>query len=238
MALRENGVQRRPFRFRFGLPGGAEIIPCTLVFQPEPGFVQDGGDDDRSAKSGCAHGTSREIWPKRKVMCCFLALDQFGVFQVRGGPSRQQLRVWCLSHQLWPESRSAPTLVSSCGGHGKTCAQALQAARCVLEEWSGMASDEKYGVDGAKLRDRLGFTPRVQRLGYWYGRNRYRLVRRRGGSGSRIVEERAVVTREYSRRSGAGGVGGRENPSSTFGYLDFKRPQSGRYSSLGHGDLV
>lgn len=102
--------------FRFGLPGGAEIIPCPLVFQPEAGFVQDGGDDDRSAKRGCAHGTSREIWPKRKVMCCFLALDEFGVFQVRGGPSRQQLRVWCLSHQLWPESRSAPTLVSSCGG--------------------------------------------------------------------------------------------------------------------------
>lgn len=83
--------------------------------------------------------------------------------------SRQQLRVWRLSHQLWLESRirvgSAPTLVSSCGGHGKTCAQALQAAWCVLEEWAGMASDEwagmasdeRYGVDGAKLRDRLGF---------------------------------------------------------------------------------
>lgn len=175
-------------------------------------------------------------------MCCFLALDEFGEFQVRGGPSRQQLRVWCLSHQLWGESRirvgSAPTLVSSCGATGRRGAHALQAAWFVLEEWTGMASDEKYGVDGAKLRDRLGFTPRVQRLGYWYGRNRYRLVRRRGGLGGRVVEERAAVTREYSRRSGAAGVGGRENPSSTFGYLDFKRPQSGRYSSLGHGDLV
>lgn len=75
--------------------------------------------------------------------------------------SRQQLRVWRLSHQLWLGSRirvgSAPTLVSSCGGHGKTCAQALQAAWCVLEEWAGMASDESSGVDGAKRRDRLGF---------------------------------------------------------------------------------
>lgn len=244
MALRENGVQRSHSVLDLDCPAGRRSYLARLFSSQSQDLSRLPGW--RRRRSEC------QEWVSPRNLDGDLAQEEEGdvmfpcprrIWESFKCTSRQRLRVWRLSHQLWLESRirvgSAPTLVSSCGGHGKTCAQALQAAGCVLEEWAGMASDERYGVDGAKLRGRLGFALSCNGLDLiWPGRNRCRLVRRRRGLGGRIVEGRAAVTREYPRRWRAG-VGGRENPSSTFGYRDFKRPQSGQHSSsLGHGDLV
>jgi len=66
-----------------------------------------------------------------------------------------------------------------------------------------MASDEEHDVDGAKLWDRLGFALSCNGLDLVW-QNSISIGTVGGGSDGRIVDERAVITREYSRSWGAG----------------------------------